>query len=443
MISSSNRHNLPEVAIVGRPNVGKSTLFNRLVGRRRSITDATPGVTRDRLEAEVTLLGNMVRLVDTGGYLSGEEGLSARVSEVSRSALDSADVVLLVVDVTGLTPEDEELIELVRRFSQKVVLVVNKVDNEMREADVWDYHALGFPRVVPVSAEHKLNLDELRRAVVELLPAETLSTEKEEAEEVHVAILGKPNTGKSTLLNRLVGESRSLVSDAPGTTRDVVDGSFVHKGTRYVVTDSAGIRRKSSVRDSVEFYSVSRAIGTVEDADIVLLLVDVQEGITDQDKKIAALILKRLKPVVLVFNKWDKMRQIPNADNAVTDRARFLFPLLDFAPIVLVSAQDGDGVPNLLSTIRKVWRQCHTKISTPQLNKSIQEWTEAYSPPHNGKTWYKPRYMTQIGTHPLRFLLFVNRKHGFPDTWVSYVKNNLRNHYGISNVPLSVELRES
>ena len=440
-ISSPRNITLPRLAIVGRPNVGKSTLFNRIVGRRRTITDPTPGVTRDAVEATAFINEREVVLIDTGGYQGDKEGIYAQVSQKSLDVIKDADLVLLLVDVTQFTAEDEDFIEILRPFSEKLILVVNKTDNEQREADVWDFHSLGFSKVIPISAEHGRNIDQLQKTVVEMLPAAAAVQDVlEERKEICIAILGKPNTGKSTLLNRLLGFDRAIVSETPGTTRDVLEGSFEYSGTNFVLLDTAGIRKKKAVHEAIEYYSVSRAISSVDRADVVFLMIESLEGVTDQDKKIATQIVKKGRGVIIVLSKWDLMAGTPNAFNAVSDRTRFLFPQLDFAPILPVSGHEDTGLDKLLSTAVRVRHQLQRKISAHQLNQFLRSCVERHPPPY-GKKRYRVKYLAQTSSDPLRFALFVNRIKGFPGSWVSYLENNLRSEFKMELVPISVELR--
>jgi GTP-binding protein len=327
-----------------------------------------------------------------------------------------------------------------RHYSEKLILVVNKADNEMRENDVWEFHSLGFQHVLAVSAEHARNLDLLRELIVQMLPEIVEGSSEIEDDSIHLAILGKPNTGKSTLLNKLLGFERAIVSPTPGTTRDVIEGQFEYKGTRFTVLDTAGIRRKKSVTDAVEYYSVSRAISSVTRADVIFLMIDAQEGITDQDKKIASQIVKHGRGVILVFNKWDMLDDLPNTLNAVQDRARFVFPLLDFAPLLPISAQEGTGFDELMATALRVREQMRTRIPTPQLNDALHDWITRHPPPY-GKKRYRVKYITQTSADPVHFAVFVNKVRGFPGSWVSYLENNLREEFNLNSIPISVDLR--
>jgi len=401
-----------------------------------------PGVTRDILP-EKWLLGNHpVLLVDSGGVKLDQEGLDFLVTKKSLGLLEIADVIILLMDCTEVTAEDEMLIDKLRRFSDKVILAVNKVDDPVRDNLVWDFHQFGYQRVVGLSSAHGLGIDVLEENLLEMLDMEELLEAPEEQERIRVAILGKPNTGKSTLTNLLTGEDTSLVSDIPGTTRDVIRGDFVYKGAAYSVLDTAGIRRKSKVDADVEYYSVNRAIKTIDEADIILLIIDVTTGLVEQDKKIAQLIVRHGKGVVLVFNKIDLLEGIDNELEAIKDRARFLFPILSFAPIVPISAKDGIDIPKLLDNTWTVWKQLHKRVETSQLNNFLREWTDAYEIPRGTRGHFKIFYGTQVSAPPVRFLFFVNRKKDFPQGYVQYLKNCIRRDLGFTHIPIEVDLKE-
>ncbi len=460
-MSSPRNRVPPQVAILGRPNVGKSTLFNALLGRRRSITHSDPGVTRDPVEVECVLAGGRVRLIDTGGYSSDARDLDGVVAQRALSTAREADLLLLVLDAMETTPQDEEFIRLIRPFSEKVLLVVNKVDTPDRDAQVWNAHAHGFAHVIGVSAAHGRSIDRLRETVTALLeelreapledPATDAAAEPEapaapargqEGAEVRIAVLGKPNTGKSSLANRLLGEERSIVSEVPGTTRDVVEGTFTHRGRTLRILDTAGIRRKSRVTDPVEYYSVNRAIESIGRADIVVLMFDASVGIVDQDKKIAGQAVKEGRGIVLVPGKWDLHKDTAALRESVRELVRFQFPILGFAPIVPVSALTGYGVRNLLDTAVELWSQLHRRVGTGRLNQALESWMTHYKLPVRGKN-YKIRFMTQIGTSPVRFVALVNRMAGFPEGYSGYLENCIRRDLGFRDIPLTVEFRQS
>lgn len=434
----------PLVVIVGRPNVGKSTLFNRLIGSRKAITDRMPGVTRDPVEHEVTIGAHRVRVVDTGGVSDSREPIEAAVRERSVAYAREADVVLLVTDATELTGEDEAFVEVLRPLSDKIILVVNKSDTEEREQMAQEHHRLGFARMVAVAAESGRNVDDLEEAIAGALAGFVVEPGDEEqmGPEVRIAIIGKPNTGKSTLLNRLTGQQRSIVSDVPGTTRDVVEGTFEYKKTRFRALDTAGIRRKSSVSSSVEFFSVNRAIQSVENADVVLLLVDSLESVSDQDKKIASVVVRRGRGIILCLNKWDTLQKTPNILNAMRDRVNFLFPVLHFAPILPMSARSGMGVDVVLDTVLTIMAQMSVRVSSAPLNRVLGGWMEQLPVPSRGKN-LRIRFMAQTKLRPTTFVCHVNRTRGFSQSYLRYIENRIRQEFGLSMIPLRIELEGS
>lgn len=442
-MTSRYENGLAVVAVIGRPNVGKSTLFNRMLGHRKAITDPTPGVTRDPVEGIYNFDNRSVRLIDTGGYKVEQEGLDSLVSKRSLEVMESADLVLFLMDVMEITPEDEALMKILRKYSKKVLVVVNKVDHPGRDAEVWNYYSLGFNHVVGMSAEHGLGLTELDEKMEELIDFD-IKREKEDTSKhlISLAIMGKPNTGKSTLTNRLLGRSASIVSDIPGTTRDVVEGSFDLSGKLYKVLDTAGIRRKKKVGENVEYYSVNRAFKSIDEADVILLMIDAVEGLADQDKKIAAQIVKKGRGVILVLNKWDKLKDVPNQMEAVKDRVRFLFPILSFAPIVPISALKGEGVDKILNQVNIIWNQLNKRVETARLNEALKRWTNNQEPPRHSSGRFKVSYGTQVKANPVHFIFFINRKKGFPDSYLQYIINNIRKDLGFSSIPLQVDIKE-
>jgi GTPase len=436
------KQGLPIVAIIGRPNVGKSTLFNRLVRKRRAITDAMPGVTRDPIP-ERWLLGNHpVMLIDSGGVKLDKEGIDFEVSKKSLGLLKTADAIILLMDCTEITPEDEMLVETLRPYADKVVVAVNKVDDPVRDPLVWNFYSFGYPRVVGVSSAHGLGIDTLEEELMKMLEFVELEEAPEEEVRIKIAVLGKPNTGKSTLTNLLTGKETSIVSEIPGTTRDVIQGDFMYKGASYTILDTAGIRRKSKVEEDVEYYSVNRAISTIDDADVILLMIDVTTGLVEQDKKIAQLIVRKGKGVVLVFNKTDLLVGLGNEMEAIKDRARFVFPVLAFAPIVPISAKEGVDVEKLLDCVWSVWKQLNKRVETAQFNNYLRAWSDAYQPPRGTQGHYKVFYGTQVSAPPVRFLFFINKRQGFPVGYVQYLKNCIRRDLGFTQIPIEVDLKE-
>ncbi|MDR0453169.1 MAG: ribosome biogenesis GTPase Der [Treponema sp.] len=453
-------HGLPLVALVGRPNVGKSTLFNRLLRQRRAITDPTPGVTRDPVSARAFIAGKPVRLVDTGGFKLDrkkdggagivDDELDDLVLERTRETVKRADLVVLVLEAGELTPEDEEFIAFLRPYRDRLLAAVNKTEGGRRENEAWNLLSLGFDKVYMISAEHGDNIADLEAAIAGRLDFSLAETGADggadggEADRIiRVAILGKPNTGKSTLSNRLTGTADSIVSAKPGTTRDVVEGSFDYRGKKFRLLDTAGIRRKTKVSDNVEYYSVNRAIKSMEDADLVFLLIDAEEGLSDQDKKIAALACDRGRGVVLVLNKWDLMPQIKNTFGAARDRIRFFFGQMEFAPIVALSAETGFGVEELLNTAIRMHAQLHTRVETARLNQALEKWLEESPPPSGPRTRFKVRYAVQVSDNPVKFVFFVSRSRAVAPPYLAFLRNRIRKDLGFSLIPVEIEIRSS
>jgi GTP-binding protein len=422
--------------------VGKSSLFNRLIKKRKAITDPTPGVTRDPVEELCSFGEKKALLVDTGGFRLIKEGLDAQVTERSIAVMKQAAVILLLMDVEETTPEDQSFIEFLNPYRERIILVVNKADNPDREQSAFNYYAYGYPEMIAVSAAHGNNVDVLIDMVEERLPLWDEAAAGTE-EVIRVAILGKPNTGKSTLLNRLTGSDRAIVSDIPGTTRDIVEGIFEYRGKRFKVMDTAGIRRKSKVGQNIEYYSVNRAIAAIEESDIIFLLIDALEGLAEQDKKISDQIMKKGRGVILVLNKWDALKPVANQFQAMEDRVRFQFPVLAFAPLLPLSAKEGSGIEKLLDTAMNVFKQLNLRVETAELNQKLKSWLEAYEIPASIAGRFKIRYITQTRRNPVQFVMFVNRTKGFPGAYMQYVKNCIRKDFRFSSVPISLELRET
>ena len=438
---------MKNIVIIGRPNVGKSTLFNRLVGKRRAITDPTPGVTRDPITEKWILGGHPVNLTDSGGVKLDLEGFDGLVREKSLSLLDKADAIIFLLECTGLTPEDQMLIERLRPYTDKVVLTVNKIDDYTREDLIWNFFSLGYQRIVGISSSHGLGIDTLEDTLMGMLEIEELDNDESEEEireedTIKIAVLGKPNTGKSTLSNLLTGEENSIVSPVAGTTRDVVKGNFFYKNRQFTVLDTAGIRRKAKVEEDVEYYSVNRAIKTIDESDVVLLVVDAKEGLADQDKKIANLIVRRGKGIILVLNKIDLLKGLGNELTALEDRIRFLFPVLNFAPVQFISAKKAKNIDILLDTVLKINSQLSRRVDTAVLNNALEAWTTAHEPQRGKEGHYKVYYGTQIAANPVKFLFFVNRKKDFPQDYIQYLTNCIRRDLGFAYVPVEVDLRE-
>lgn len=440
--------NLPLVVIAGRPNVGKSTLFNRLLHRRRAITDPTPGVTRDPIQETAFINGYPVDLMDTGGFkLDREVGtmeavMDELVVEQSLKALERADVILLLLDAGLITGEDEEFIKLLRPFWKKVIATVNKTEGGRLEEEAWNYMRFGFESLLLISAEHGDRIPELKEQLISRLDFSKVE-EDLGGEPVKVAIMGKPNTGKSTLANRLTHTEASIVCDYAGTTRDVVEGSFMYNGRNFQVLDTAGIRRKAKVKENVEYYSVNRAIKTLDRAEVVFLLIDAQEGLAEQDKKIAALAHDRGRGVIFVLNKWDTQEQGRAALRKAEENIRIMFGHMGYAPVIAISALEGKGMKDLLNTAIEMQAQLHRKIDTGTLNLALKDWVTAYPPPASRMAHFKMRYMVQTSSNPVSFLIFASRPEVVSDSYLAYIKNKIRSDLGFDKIPVLVELKAS
>ncbi|MCL2043785.1 MAG: ribosome biogenesis GTPase Der [Treponema sp.] len=451
-------HNLPVVVLVGRPNVGKSTLYNRLLRKRRTITDPTPGVTRDPVHTDGFINGKPVRLVDTAGFkldrslavnrkAKNSNAIDDLVVDKTLAAVKEASLIVLLLEAGEITSEDEEFIELLRPFRQQLIIAVNKTEGGRREADSWNLLSYGFDKVFMISAEHGDNVGDLAEEIINRLDFSGVEETDYEKRPIRLTILGKPNTGKSTLSNRLTASSASIVSDIPGTTRDVVEGTFSWKSGGkphdFVILDTAGIRRKTRVTDNIEYYSVNRAIKTINEADIVILLIDAQEGLSDQDKKIAALAHDKGRGIIMALNKWDSMPKIKNTFEAARDRIHFLFGQMEYAPIIPVSAQEGTGMDKLLSTAVTMYAQLNTQIETGRLNQALKQWLTETPPPSGPRTRFNVKYAVQKSANPVQFIFFTSRTHAVSETYVSYLRNRIRKDLGFSCIPVSIEIRSS
>lgn len=432
----------PIVAIVGRPNVGKSTLFNRILGQRKAIVEDFPGVTRDRNYADVTRYPKPFTLIDTGGFEPvSEERLLVQMREQSQLAVEEADVILFLLDAKeGLTPSDLEVATILRRVAKPVLYVVNKVDGEKQEAGTAEFYALGIEEFYTVSAEHGRGLDDLMGAVMDLLP-EAGKKEKWDSE-VRLAVVGRPNVGKSSLVNRLLGYERVVANSEAGTTRDSVDTPFVFNKNRYVLIDTAGIRRKGKVSQVLEKFSVIQALKAMDRAHVVLVVIDALEGVTDQDLTVAGYAYEKGRAVILLVNKWD----LPEKDNATVGRyleqLRFTFKFLPIAPILFVSALTGQRVSRIMAEVEKVGIEYNRQVPTPALNRVLSEAVKSHQPPiYKGKR-LKLFYMTQTGVRPPSFVVFANMAEGVHFSYRRYLTNKLREAFGFSGTPIRLVFKD-
>jgi GTP-binding protein len=435
---------LPIVAIVGRPNVGKSTLFNRLLGQRRAIVDEISGLTRDRHYAEAEWSGRRFLLVDTGGIDPGSpHPIQRQVLNQTSQAIEEADLALLVVDAAqGITALDREVAERVRRRGRPTLVIANKADTAAREEDLAEFYSLGVGDPIPVSALHGRGSGDLLEEVVGLLP------EREEAAAepgaIRVAVVGRPNVGKSSLVNRLLGSERMVVDSVAGTTRDAVDTTFQRGGKTYVLVDTAGVRRETKVTDPIEYYSVTRALRAVSRSDLVLLVIDVSREPGVQDARLAALAEEQRKGIVVVFNKWDLVEHPAEARPAIEEEFVRLYPFLDFVPMLFVSATTGAGVGKILPACASVYAEFSRSIQTAELNRAVHDILNRVRPPATTQGRHlKFYYAAQTGTRPPTFSLFVNNPRYRHRNYVSYLERGLRRRFGFQGTPIVLEWKGS
>ncbi|TMB24053.1 MAG: ribosome biogenesis GTPase Der [Deltaproteobacteria bacterium] len=435
---------LPLVALVGRPNVGKSTLFNRIVGKRLAIVQDVPGVTRDRQYAEAQQGAKRFRVVDTGGFtLRTDEQLVRAVREQAEAAMREADAIVLVVDaVEGLSASDRELAQLLRRSGKPVFVAANKVDSNRREEalDLGELYSTGFD-VFPLSAEHGRGVDELLDAVAARLPEAAGEQPAEEDKTIHLAVLGRPNVGKSTLLNRLLGEERFVASASPGTTRDAVDEELVWKGRRYLLTDTAGLRKKRQVVDKVEVSSAQRALRTVERADVVVVLTDATQLGVDQDARIAAQAEERGRAVILAVNKWDLVRDKEGEAQRLREQAQRHLQHVGFAPLLFISALEGTRVHQILELAAELRDEASTRIPTPQLNEWVQAMQEEHPAPLFRGFPVRFSYAYQVRTQPVTVAIQCNRPQAVDDAYRRFLVNRLRERFEL-RVPVRLIFRQ-
>jgi GTP-binding protein len=433
---------LARVAIVGRPNVGKSSLFNWLAGRRIAIVDPTPGVTRDRLMAPVLLGDRYIELTDTGGIgIEDIDRLTADVERQIRSALEQAQLVLFVVDArTGLVPLDQTVAERLRGIDRRVLLVANKCDHTQLDEATGEFHRLGFGAPLPVSAQQGRGRDELLDAVRRLLPPQEAAPAEPDEEPLKLAIVGRRNTGKSTLINALAHEERTIVSEVEGTTRDSVDVRIERDGKAMIAIDTAGVRYRGKVRSDIEFYSVARAERSIRRADVVLHLLDSVKKVSLVDKQLAGYVLENYKPAIFVVNKWDLLKQ-QLATGEFAEYLHRVFPSLDFVPIAFISAKAGKNVGTVANLARNLYKQSLVRVSTGDLNRVLQRALAAQSPPMRQNRQPKLYYATQVATQPPTIVLFTNSPDLFDNTYRRYLLKSLRDALPFKDVPLKLYLR--
>jgi GTP-binding protein len=432
---------LPIVAVVGRPNVGKSTLFNKIMQQRLAIVEDTPGVTRDRLYAQTDWSGHNFFLVDTGGFALVDEPLALAVTKQAEEAVWESDVIIFLVDgKEGLAPDDREVAELLRRSKKPVVVVVNKVDDFSRSQELLsDFYELGLGEPLPISAANGLNIGDLLDVIVSHL--EKLPLPEEDEDTIAVACIGRPNVGKSSLVNRLAGQERAVVSPIPGTTRDAIDTTIYHNGRKMTLIDTAGLRRKSRLASGIEYYSMLRSVRAVQRCHIALLVLDGPEGLTEQDKRIAGIAHEAGKAVILLVNKWDIVVKDTNTMAKYKRDLRSELKFLEYANIEFVSALTGARLPGLLTLVEKTMEQYQRRISTGLLNDLLVDAVLA-NPPSTKGTRVKMFYITQVSVKPPRFVLFVSDPERVHFSWLRYLENRIREAFGFEGTPMQFALRK-
>ena len=433
----------PIVAVVGRPNVGKSTLFNALAGSKISIVKDTPGITRDRIYADVSWLNYNFTLIDTGGIEpDSKDIILSQMREQAQIAIDTADVILFMVDVKqGLQDSDAKVADMLRRSHKPVLLVVNKVDNfEKMMPDVYEFYNLGIGDPHAISAANQMGFGDLLDEVVALFPKE--NAQEEEDDRPKIAIVGKPNVGKSSIINKLIGENRLIVSDIAGTTRDAVDTVVKYNGKEYIFIDTAGLRRKNKIKEELEKYMIIRTVSAVERADLVVLVIDGEEGVTEQDAKIAGIAHDRGKGIIVAVNKWDAVEKNDKTIYRFTENVRNTLSFMPYAEIIFISAKTGQRLNKLYETIEMVIENQTLRVGTGVLNEIMMEAVALQQPPTDKGKRLRLYYITQVSVKPPTFVIFVNEKYLMHFSYQRYIENQIRQAFGFRGTPLHLIIRE-
>ncbi|NLJ78416.1 MAG: ribosome biogenesis GTPase Der [Tissierellia bacterium] len=432
----------PIVCIVGRPNVGKSTLFNRIARRRIAITEDTPGVTRDRIYSEAEWLNRHFTLIDTGGLEpKSEDIIPLNIRKQVDMAVDNADIILFMVDgLDGITPGDREIATMLRKSGKEILLVCNKIDRAGTPDEVFEFYELGIGAPIIISAEQGLGIGDLLDEIVKLFP-ENKDTEYHE-DVLKVAVIGKPNVGKSSLINKILGEERVIVTDIPGTTRDAVDTYFTHRDNKYLFIDTAGLRRKRSIYEDIERYSVARTLSAVDRTDICIIMIDAIEGITEQDTKIAGYAHENGKGLLIAVNKWDLVEKESDTYNRIERDIRMKLAFMPYAPIVFISAKTGRRLDKLFEFLQAINNNYSLRISTGVLNDIINEAVLLNQPPSDKGVRLKIYYGTQVSVRPPKFLIFINRRRLMHFSYRRYLENQIRQYFGFEGVPIWFEFKE-
>lgn len=439
----STKKGKPIVAVVGRPNVGKSTLFNAMAGEKIAIVKDTPGITRDRIYADVSWLDHSFTLIDTGGIEpDSKDIILSQMREQAEIAMATADVIIFLVDVRqGLVDADAKVADMLRRSQKPVVLVVNKVDSfDKFMADTYEFYNLGIGEPIPISAANRLGIGDMLDTVISYFPEEAEADDEDDRP--RIAIVGKPNVGKSSLINKLLGENRLIVSDIAGTTRDAIDTEVIHNGKEYVLIDTAGLRRKNKIKEELERYMIIRTVAAVERADVVVLLIDAGEGVTEQDAKIAGIAHERGKGMIIAVNKWDSIEKDDKTIYKFTRKIQDTLSFMQYAQLVFISALTGQRLPKLFDTIDAVIENCTLRISTGVLNEIMTEAVAMQQPPSDKGKRLRLYYITQAAVKPPTFVIFVNDKELMHFSYTRYIENQIRNAFGFQGTPLKFIIRE-
>lgn len=431
----------PIVAIVGRPNVGKSTLFNRILGKRKAIVKDEPGVTRDLNYADVNEQGRLFTLVDTGGFEPDTKGVMlAKVREQALLAIEEADVIVFVMDGRGgFLPSDRDVADILRKANKPVIYAVNKTDTSKQEQGLADFYTLGMENLFPVSAEQGRGINELLDKIITFIPKTPV---REDEERIKLAVVGRPNVGKSSIVNRLLGYERVMVSEVSGTTRDAIDTPFTYNKRKYLLVDTAGIRKKTKIGRTVEQYSVMSAIRSIDRCDVALLVIDAMDGVTEQDEKVAGLVYERGKGCIVVINKWDLPEKETNTAKQYAERVRWKMKFLQFAPLVFVSALTGQRVFKILEKTEETLAQLKKRIPTSQLNRFFDSFKKQHQPPVYKNKEVKVYYITQTEIKPPTFVAFVNFLEAIHFSYERFLINRIRDEFGLDNVPIRLYFRK-
>ena len=434
----------PLVAVVGRPNVGKSTFFNKIAKKRISIVEDTPGVTRDRIYADCEWLNHKFTLIDTGGIEPRTDDIMLKqMRRQAEIAIETCDVILFFTDGrTGLTANDEDVAVMLRRSRKPVILVVNKVDSQTMNDTIYDFYSLGLGEPFPISSVNLLGLGDLLDEMVKYFPKEA-EHEDEDEHTIQIAVVGRPNVGKSSLVNKILGQERSMVSNIAGTTRDAIDTAFTRDGQRYNIIDTAGIRRKRAIEEeSIERYSIVRALAAVRRCDVALIVIDAQDGVTEQDTKVAGYVHEEGKAAVIVVNKWDAVEKDTNTMEAFRKKVVEDLKFMDYAPVIFISALTGQRVPKVLETVKSAYEQTSRRITTGLLNDVLADATAALQPPFSGGRHLRIYYATQQAVCPPTFVFFVNDEELMHFAYQRYLENQFRKAFGFEGTPIRFILRE-